>query len=163
MAQTDDLLENARAYERGAHDAAASEVPARRVAVLVCMDARIDPYALLGLRPGDAHVIRNAGGVVTDDAIRSLSISQSVLGTEEVLLIQHTRCGLLGTTDEELAGQIEAESGARPPWGLHTFTDLDQSVRDGVERIRTSPFLPRRDAVRGFVFEVESGRLREVA
>lgn len=163
MAQTDELLRNARAYEEsGRHDAGAAAMPARRVAVLACMDARLNPYALLGLREGDAHIIRNAGGVVTDDAIRSLAISQSALGTEEVVLIQHTRCGLLGITDDELADRIEAESGTRPSDALHTFSDLDRSVREGLERVRTSPLLPRRDAVRGFVFEVESGQLREV-
>ena len=162
MTQTDDLLQNARAYEREGHDAGAATMPSRRVAVLACMDARLNPYAVLGLREGDAHIIRNAGGVVTDDAIRSLAISQSALGTEEVVLIQHTGCGLLGITDAELADRIEAESGTRPEGSLHAFTDLDESVRGGLERLRSSPVLPRRDSVRGFVFEVESGRLREV-
>jgi carbonic anhydrase len=136
--------------------------PASGVAILTCMDARINPYALLGLREGDAHVLRNAGGVVTDDAIRSLSISQHLLGTKEIVLIHHTSCGLLGFTDEEFAARLEAESGERPEWRAHTFADLEEDLREGAERLRSSPFLPKTDAIRGFVYEVESGRLREV-
>jgi carbonic anhydrase len=136
--------------------------PRRKLAVLTCMDARIDPARLLGLVEGDAHVIRNAGGVVTDDALRSLSISQHLLGTWEVMLILHTDCGLLTFTDEEFAQRLERETGSRPEWRAHAFADLEQGVRDGVERIRACPFVPRRDKVRGFVYEVETGRLREV-
>jgi carbonic anhydrase len=163
MSHTDDLLASARAYESGHRDVEIGPRPARKVVVLACMDTRLNPYTLLGLSEGDAHMIRNAGGIVTDDAIRSLVISQNVLGTEEVILIQHTDCGLLGTTDGQLADRVEAESGSRPEWGFHAFSDLERSVREGVERIRTSPYLPHRENVRGFVFEVESGRLREVA
>ncbi|HEX7293408.1 MAG TPA: carbonic anhydrase [Solirubrobacterales bacterium] len=136
--------------------------PARKLAVITCMDARIDPFELLDLRLGDAHVIRNAGGIITDDTIRSLSISQRKLGTEEVVLIQHTGCGLLTFTDEEYAAEIEADAGERPHWQAHTFTDLERSVRDGVERVRSSPFVPNTATVRGLVYEVETGRLREV-
>jgi carbonic anhydrase len=137
--------------------------PRRRLAVLACMDARLDPAALLGLEDGDAHVIRNAGGVVTDDAIRSLAISQTLLGTEEIVLIHHTDCGLLTVTDEEFAERLELETGSRPGWRAHAFTDLDQSVRDSIARLRESPFVQRDSSVRGFVYEVETGRLREVA
>ena len=136
--------------------------PARKLAVLTCMDARVDPVELLDLRLGDAHVIRNAGGVVTDDAIRSLSISQHKLGTEEVVLIQHTGCGLLTFTDEEYAAELEADTGERPHWHARTFADLECSVREGVERVRSSPFVPNTATVRGLVYEVETGRLREV-
>ena len=136
--------------------------PRRKLAVLACMDARLDPARLLGLEQGDAHVIRNAGGGVTDDALRSLAISQNLLGTEEVVLIKHTDCGMLTFSDEEFADRLERETGSRPEWHAHAFSDLVEAVRDGVERIRTSPFVPRTDSVRGFVYEVETGRLREV-
>jgi carbonic anhydrase len=136
--------------------------PRRKLAVVACMDARLDPARLLGLEEGDAHVIRNAGGVVTDDALRSLAISQNLLGTEEVVLIMHTDCGMLNLSDEEFADRLERETGSRPEWRAHGFSDLEQAVRDGIERIRTNPFVPRGDGVRGFVYEVETGRLREV-
>ena len=136
--------------------------PRRKLAVLACMDARLDPARALGLEDGDAHVIRNAGGVVTDDALRSLAISQNLLGTEEVVLIKHTDCGMLTISDEEFADRLESETGSRPEWRAHAFSDLDEDVRDGIERIRSSPFVPRKDKVRGFVYEVETGRLREV-
>jgi carbonic anhydrase len=136
--------------------------PRRKLAVLACMDARLDPAGILGLGLGDAHVIRNAGGVVTDDALRSLAISQHLLGTEEIVLIQHTDCGMLTVSDEEFARRLEEETGRRPEWRAHAFSDLERSVRDGIERIRESPFVPRTDRVRGFVYEVETGRLREV-
>jgi carbonic anhydrase len=126
------------------------------------MDVRLNPYAILGLSEGDAHVIRNAGGVVSDDAIRSLAISQNLLGTEEVVLIQHTDCGMLEITDEGLADRLEADFGERPGWEIHAFDDLEQSVRDGIERIKANPFIPHTDSVRGFVYEVETGALREV-
>jgi carbonic anhydrase len=137
--------------------------PARKLAVLACMDARLDPARVLGLEEGDAHVIRNAGGVVSDDALRSLAISQNLLGTEEIVLIHHTDCGMLTFTDEEFAGKLEQETGERPHWPVHTFSDLEQNVRESIERIRNSPFVPRTDNVRGFVYEVETGRLREVS
>jgi carbonic anhydrase len=137
--------------------------PAKRLAVVTCMDARIDPYGLLGLSEGDAHVIRNAGGVVTEDVLRSLSISQRKLGTEEVVLIQHTGCGLLTFTDEEFAAELEEETGERPGWAAHTFADLERSLHDGVARIRSSPFVPRSGTVKAFVYELETGNLREVS
>ena len=136
--------------------------PARRFAVLTCMDARIDPARALGLEEGDAHVIRNAGGVVSDDAIRSLAISQAMLGTEEIVLIHHTRCGLLDFTDAEFADRLEAETGERPQWKVHAFADLEEDVREGIETLRSSPFIRHKDGIRGFVYEVESGALREV-
>ncbi len=162
MSQIDELLGNAEAYADDFVEGGLPSAPARKVAVVTCMDARIDPYRLLGLRAGDAHVIRNAGGVVTEDTIRSLSISQWKLGTEEIALIQHTGCGLLTFTDEEFAAGLEEKTGERPRWSAHTFPDLEQSVRDGIERIRLSPFVPHTDTVRGLVYEVETGRLREV-
>jgi carbonic anhydrase len=127
------------------------------------MDARLDPAKVLGLEEGDAHVIRNAGGVVTDDAIRSLAISQHVLGTEEIVLIHHTDCGLLNVTDDEFADRLERDTGRRPEWRAHAFRDLEQSVRDSIAAIRGNPFVPHTERVRGFVYEVETGRLREVA
>jgi carbonic anhydrase len=136
--------------------------PRLGVAIVTCMDARIDPARALGLEPGDAHVIRNAGGLVTDDVIRSLAISQHELGTREVLVIQHTRCGLLGLDDAELAQRLEAAAGSAPAWSGGGFDDLEASVRDGVARIRGCPFLPHRERVRGFVYEVETGAVREV-
>jgi len=126
------------------------------------MDARLNPYAILGLSEGDAHVIRNAGGVVTDDAIRSLVISQRLLGTTEIILVHHTECGMLTFTDDEVKAQIEADTGIRPPFALEAFPDADADVRQSMARIKASPFIPHRDALRGFVYEVETGRLREV-
>ena len=137
--------------------------PARKLAVLACMDARLDPAQLLGLGLGDAHVIRNAGGVVSDDAIRSLAMSQHLLGTEEIVLIQHTDCGLLSITDEEFAARLEREAGRRPEWRAHAFDDLEQNVRDSLAKLRSDPFLPHTDKVTGFVYEVETARLREVS
>ena len=136
--------------------------PARKLAVLACMDARLDPARVLGLEEGDAHVIRNAGGVVSDDALRSLAISQNLLGTEEIVLIHHTDCGMLTFTDAEFADRLEDETGERPDWPVHSFRDLEGNVRESIERIRDSPFVPRTENVRGFVYEVETGRLREV-
>src|SRR5262245_15832845 len=137
--------------------------PARKVAVLACMDARLDPARVLGLEEGDAHVIRNAGGVVTDDAIRSLTISQRLLGTTEIVLIHHTDCGMLTFTDDAVKEQIRADTGLRPPFALEAFADLDQDVRQSIARIKASPFVTRKDSVRGFVYDVASGRLREVS
>jgi carbonic anhydrase len=163
MTETDTLLQNNEAYASSFDKGDLPIPPARKLAVLACMDARLDPARVLGLEEGDAHVIRNAGGVVTDDALRSLAISQNLLGTEEIVLIHHTDCGMLTVTDEELADKIESETGSRPEWSGHTFTDLEGDVREGIERIRASPFVPRTDTVRGFVYEVETGRLREVS
>ncbi|MBN1527889.1 MAG: carbonic anhydrase [Thermoleophilaceae bacterium] len=139
-----------------------SPAPSRKLAVLACMDARLDPARLLGLEEGDAHVIRNAGGVVTDDVIRSLALSQHLLGTVEIVVIQHTDCGLLMVTDEEFGDRLERETGQRPEWMAQAFSDLDQNVRDTISALRGNPFVPNTESVRGFVYEVESGRLREV-
>jgi carbonic anhydrase len=157
---TDALLRHAAAATDPPADLAAP--PARRVVIVTCMDARIDPAALLGLRPGDAHVLRNAGGVVTDDVIRSLTISQRELATREVMLVHHTRCGMLTLSDTAFRDAIGEETGVRPPWPTEAFSDLDAAVREAMARVRSSPFLPHRDRVRGFVYEVETGRLREV-
>jgi carbonic anhydrase len=162
MSQTDELLANARSYAEGFEQGELPLPPARKVAVLACMDARLNPYGLLGLSEGDAHVIRNAGGVVSDDAIRSLAISQHLLGTEEIILIHHTGCGMLTFTDDELADRLERDTGQRPEWRGHAFADLERDVREGIERITASPFIPRTDSVRGFVYEVETGSMREV-
>jgi len=136
--------------------------PARKIAILACMDARLDTGALLGLEEGDAHVIRNAGGVVTEDVIRSLMVSQRLLGTREIMLIQHTDCGMSAFADEELKDSIEKETGVRPPFAIGAFSDLEESVRQSIARIGASPFVVHKDAIRGFVYEVETGRLREV-
>jgi carbonic anhydrase len=134
-----------------------------RVAVVACMDARLNPTGLLGLKEGDAHVIRNAGGVITDDAIRSLAISQRLLGTEEVMLIHHTDCGMLTFKDDDFRRQVEEDTGVKPTWAAETFDDLDGDVRQSIARIKASPFIPKKDGVRGFVYDVENGSLREVA
>jgi carbonic anhydrase len=136
--------------------------PARQVAVIACMDARLDPYGLLGLSEGDAHVIRNAGGVVTEDVVRSLAISQRLLGTREIVLIHHTDCGMLTFRDDDVKAQIEADTGLRPPFALEAFADADEDVRQSVRRIAATPFIPHEDQVRGFVHDVTGGRLREV-
>ncbi len=163
MSQTDDLLANNERYAASFDHADLPLPPARKVAVLACMDARLNVYGALGLKEGDAHVIRNAGGVVTDDEIRSLAISQRLLGTEEVILIHHTGCGMLTFTDDEFKASIEQDTGIRPSWAAEAFVDLEADVRQSVARIKASPFIPRKDAVRGFVYEVETGRLREVS
>ena len=163
MSVTDDLLKNNEAYAQSFDKADLPLPPAKGVAVVACMDARLDVHKMLGLEEGDAHVIRNAGGVITDDEIRSLLISQRMLGTTEVVLIHHTGCGMLTFTDDEVAGQIEADTGVRPPFPLESFPDLDQNVRDSIEKVRTNPFIPNKGSIRGFVYEVETGRLREVS
>ena len=162
MSSTDDLLRNAERHATGFTGGQLASAPARRVAVVACMDARLDPYGLLGLSAGDAHVIRNGGGVVTDDVIRSLSISQRRLGTEEIVLIHHTDCGLLTFTDDEFKQQVEDDTGVRPEWDVGTFSDLDESVRESIARIEESPFVPNTGSVRGFVYDVADGSLREV-
>src|SRR4051794_18435511 len=159
---TDSLLENADRHAAGYDQGDLRAPPAKKVAVLTCMDARLDPAAILGLEPGDAHVIRNAGGVVTADEIRSLAISQRLLGTEEIILVHHTDCGMLSFTDADFTRQLEEDTGVKPEWAVETFTDLDADVRQSIARIGASPFIPHKDAVRGFVYEVETGRLREV-
>ncbi len=162
MSTTDELLHNARAYAEGFDKGDLPLPPARRLAVIACMDARLDPYRILGLQEGDAHVIRNAGGVVTDDAIRSLAVSQRLGGTEEVILIHHTDCGMLATSDDEFRRSLQEEAGIKPTWAVETFGDVDEDVRQSVARVSSSPFIPRKESVRGFVYEVETGRLREV-
>jgi carbonic anhydrase len=158
---TDDLLANNAAYAEGFEHAGLAKQPARKLAVLACMDARIDVHRVLGLEPGEAHVLRNAGGAVTDDAIRSLAVSQRALGTDEIVLIRHTDCGMLGFDDARFRDELEQETGSRPDWRADDFDDLDEGVRAGVAALRASPFLASRQ-VRGFVYEVETGRLREV-
>jgi carbonic anhydrase len=160
---TDTLLGNNAAYVSDLDQGDLPLPPARKLAVLACMDARLDPAKVLGLQEGDAHVIRNAGGVVSDDALRSLAISQNLLGTEEIILIHHTDCGMLTFTDEEFAQKLEDETGERPEWRAHAFEDLETNVRDSIDKIKTSPFVPRTDNVKGYVYEVETGRLREVS
>src|SRR6476469_8235121 len=137
--------------------------PARKIAILTCMDARIDPARALGLEEGDAHVIRNAGGVVTDDAIRSLALSQRLLGTKEIIHIHHTDCGMVTFTDDEVKAQIEQDTGIRPPFALESFKDADADVRQSIARIAANPFLPDKSSVRGFVYDVKTGKLREVS
>jgi carbonic anhydrase len=163
MTATDTLVENSKRYEQGFDKGSLALPPGKKVAVLACMDARLNPYGLLGLEEGDAHVIRNAGGVVDDDAIRSLAISQNLLGTEEIVLIHHTDCGMLTFTDEELAQKLEDETGQRPEWSAHAFSDLEGDVRSGIEKIRQSPFVPHTACVRGFVYDVHTAALNEVA
>ncbi len=162
MSTTDDLLANNETYASSFDKGDLPLPPARKVAVVACMDARLNVYGILGLNEGDAHVIRNAGGVVTDDAIRSLAISQRLLGTEEIVLIHHTGCGMLSFSDDDFRAAIERDTGIRPPWAAEAFGDLDADVRQSIARVKASPFIPRTDAVRGFVYEVETGRLREV-
>ena len=137
--------------------------PAKKVAVVACMDARIETGRALGIEEGDAHVIRNAGGVVTDDVIRSLAISQRLLGTTEIVLVHHTDCGMLTFNDDDVKAQIEGDTGLRPQFALEAFSDLDDDIRQSVRRIKASPFIPHKDNIRGFVYDVESGRLNEVA
>src|SRR6476659_5604649 len=151
--ETNRFLANAELYAESFDSGELPAPPASRVVVLTCMDARIDVYALLGLRKGDAHVLRNAGGVVTDDTIRSLSISQHLLGTESVVVIHHTNCGLLGLDEEGFSEHLEQHAGERPPWRAQAFSDLESEVRASIERIAGSVFLPRTDDVRGFVYE----------
>jgi carbonic anhydrase len=162
MSVTDELLRNAERYAADFDGGDLPLPPGKRVAVLACMDARLNPYGLLGLSEGDAHVIRNAGGVVTDDEIRSLAISQRLLGTEEVILIHHTDCGMLTFSDDEFRQELERETGIKPTWAVETFDDLEADVRQSIARIKGSPFIPRKENVRGFVYDVRSGALTEV-
>jgi carbonic anhydrase len=162
MSVTDELLRNNERYAADFDKGDLPLPPGRKVAVVACMDARLIPTRVLGLEEGDAHVIRNAGGVIADDEIRSLAISQNLLGTEEIVLIHHTDCGMLTFTDDEFADKLEQETGQRPDWSARAFSDLEGDVRDSIRRVKESPFIPRTDSVRGFVYEVETGRLREV-
>jgi carbonic anhydrase len=163
MSSTDELLANNERYAAGFDKADLPLPPAKKVAVVTCMDARLSPYVMLGLQEGDAHIIRNAGGVVTDDEIRSLAISQRLLGTEEIIVIHHTDCGMLTFKDDDFKAQIQEDTGIKPTWSAEAFSDLEEDVRQTVARIRTSPFIPNKDSIRGFVYEVETGRLREVS
>jgi carbonic anhydrase len=163
MSATDDLLRNNEAYAEAFEKGDLPLPPARGVAVVACMDARLDVHTILGLEEGDAHVIRNAGGVITDDEIRSLAISQRLLGTTEIVLIHHTDCGMLTFSDDELKQQIQEDVGVKPHFSMESFSDLEEDVRQSIARIQHSPFVPHKNAVRGFVYEVETGRLREVS
>ena len=163
MTETDRLVENARAYAEGFEGSDLAAPPSKRVAVLACMDARLIPTRILGLNEGEAHVLRNAGGVVTQDAIRSLALSQHLLGTEEIVLLHHTECGMLAVTDEEFASKLEAETGQRPEWSAHSFSDLEGDVRDSIALLKASPFIPNKDSIRGFVYDVKTGELTEVS
>jgi carbonic anhydrase len=162
MTVIDELLENATSYAASFDKGDLPLPPARRIAIVACMDARLNPSALLGLNEGDAHVIRNAGGVITDDEIRSLAISQRLLGTEEIMLIHHTDCGMLTFSDDGFREGIQSDTGIKPAWPAEAFDDLDADVRQSIARIEASPFIPKKDNVRGFVYDVATGSLREV-
>ena len=161
MTITDDYLANNKEYAKTFHGPLPLP-PSKQIAVLACMDARLDVYAALGLKPGEAHVIRNAGGVVTEDEVRSLTISQRLLGTREIILIHHTDCGMLTFTDDKFKKDIQDQTGIKPPWAAESFDDLATDVRSSVLRIKQSPFIPLTDSVRGFVFDVATGLLDEV-
>jgi carbonic anhydrase len=163
MSVTDELLRNNEAYAASFTHGDLPLPPAKHVAVVACMDARLDVHGLLGLELGDAHVIRNAGGVVTEDEIRSLAISQRLLGTTEIILVHHTDCGMLTFTDDQFRGDLREDTGIKPTWSPESFSDLDDDVRSSMGRIKGSPFIPHRDAVRGFIYDVATGRLREVS
>jgi carbonic anhydrase len=158
---TEKLLERNQQYAQ-TFDSQPTGRPVKKVAILACMDARLDPAKALGLEEGDAHVIRNAGGVVTHDALRSLAISQHLLGTEEIILIQHTDCGMQTFSDDELAELLEKHAGEPPPFSAHAFDDLEQNLRESIRTLQESPFLLKTDAVRGFVFDVQTGLLQEL-
>jgi carbonic anhydrase len=162
MSATDEMLANNQRYADG-FTGPLPLPPAKGVAVVACMDARLNVYAILGLEEGQAHVIRNAGGVITDDEIRSLAISQRLLGTREIILIHHTDCGMLTFTDDDFKAAIQADTGIKPAWSAEAFSDLDTDVRQSIARIKASPFIPQKDSVRGFVFDVATGKLNEVA
>ena len=162
MTVTEELLRNAERYAQAFDKGGLPMPPAKHVAVVACMDARLNPQGLFGLEEGDAHVVRNAGGVITDDVIRSLAISQRLLGTTEIMLIHHTDCGMLTFRDDELKAQIASDTGIRPPFALEAFPDVDDDVRQSIARINASPFIPHKH-VRGFVYEVEKGTLRQVS
>ena len=161
MSATDQFLENNEAYA-AQFSGPLPLPPASHVAVVACMDARLNVYGILGLTEGEAHVIRNAGGVVTDDEIRSLAISQRLLGTTEVILIHHTDCGMLTFGDDEFRRQVQADTGIKPEWAAEAFDDLEEDVRQSIARIQASPFIPVKDNVRGFIYDVKTGRLNEV-
>ncbi|MDP9377153.1 MAG: carbonic anhydrase [Actinomycetota bacterium] len=158
----DELVSNAEKHHASFDRGHLPIRPARKLAILACMDSRMDIFGMLGLSEGDAHVIRNAGGVVTDDSIRSIAISQRRLGTESIVLVHHTDCGMQMGTDEDFKRSIREDVGVTPTWSVEFFDDLDEDVRESIARIKSNPFIPNRDDVRGFVYEVETGRLREV-
>jgi len=158
---TDDLLANNSRYAE-TFSGPLPMPPGKQVAVVACMDARLDVYRILGLNEGEAHVIRNAGGVITDDEIRSLAISQRLLGTREIILIHHTDCGMLTFTDDDFRKSIQDDTGIKPPWAAEAFGDLDEDVQQSIARIKASPFVPHKDSIRGFVFDVAKGKLNEV-
>jgi carbonic anhydrase len=162
VSSTDTFVTNSEQYAAAFDKGDLPMPPASHVAVVACMDARLNPFGVLGLSEGDAHVMRNAGGVVTDDVVRSLTISQRLLGTNEIILIHHTDCGMLTFRDDDVKAQIEADTGLRPPFALEAFPEPDADVRQSMARIKASPFIPHKDSVRGFVYEVETGRLREI-
>ena len=162
MSVTDEYLRNNSAYAEQ-FAGPLPMPPSRHTAVVACMDARLNVYGMLGLKEGESHVIRNAGGVVADDAIRSLAISQRLLGTTEIILIHHTDCGMLTFTDDAFKRSIQDEIGIKPPWSAESFTDLEEDVRQSIARIKASPFIPHKDAIRGFVFDVATGKLNEVS
>ena len=163
MSVTDELVSFAKNYAEQFDKGGLPMPPKRKVAIVACMDARLLPARLFGLEEGDAHVIRNAGGIVTDDEIRSLAISQRLLGTEEIMLVHHTDCGMLTFTDEEFERTIEQDTGLKPGWAAESFADTDEDVRRSIARVKDSPFIPHKHSVRGFVYEVETGALREVS
>ncbi|MEJ7831905.1 MAG: carbonic anhydrase [Nocardioides sp.] len=162
MSVTDQLLANNELYAAD-FNGPLPLPPSKHIAVVACMDARLNVYGALGLEEGESHVIRNAGGVITDDEIRSLAISQRLLGTQEIVLIHHTDCGMVTFDDTEFRDAVEADTGTRPPWASEAFPDEEQDVRDSIARITSSPFIPHTDQVRGFVFDVATGRLNEVS
>jgi carbonic anhydrase len=162
MSETDRLVANNQQYATS-FSGPLPMPPSSGVAVVACMDARLNVYGILGLGLGEAHVIRNAGGVVTDDEIRSLAISQRLLGTREIVLIHHTDCGMLTFTDDAFKASIQEDTGIKPPWAAESFADLDADVRQSIARIKASPFVPHTDAIRGFVFDVATGQLNEVS
>jgi len=162
MSVTDEVVRNNDAYASSFKKGDLPLPPAKKLAVVACMDARLDVHKILGIQEGDAHVIRNAGGAVTDDAIRSLAISQRLLGTMEIILIHHTDCGMLTFKDDDLRKQIEKETGVRPTFALEAFADLDEDVKQSIARIKASPFVPHKSSIRGFVYDVRTGKLNEV-
>ena len=162
MTVTDDLLENNARYADSFDKGDLPLPPGRGLAVVACMDARLDTHKLLGLVEGDAHVIRNAGGVVSDDVVRSLTISQRLLGTSEIILIHHTDCGMVTFKDDDVKDAIEADTGIRPSFAMEAFPDLEQDVRQSISRIMASPFVPVKDNIRGFVYDCATGKLNEV-
>ena len=163
MSVTDELLRNNQAYAASFDKGHLEMPPTKKVAVVACMDARLQPNRILGLEEGEAHVIRNAGGVITDDEIRSLAISQRLLGTDEIILMHHTDCGMLTFTDEDFRRSLQEEVGIKPNWAPEAFSDLEEDVRQSIARVKASPFIPNKGSVRGFVYDVETGELREVS